>query len=162
MSDNISKHIKRYCSNENIVYYPLEIEKDFNSYDIENIIKSKNIDYIILANEEYINNNIYSIAYLCDKYSIPLINTDISEAVNTAILFSLDFNYYYLGRQLALLLNDVINNNRRTDGLNFVQLSDSYRILINEDAAKEHNIKLTEEILDISSILIKDGKVIRK
>ncbi|MBW5408806.1 hypothetical protein E6A50_00240, partial [Brachyspira hampsonii] len=120
------------------------------------------IDYMILANEEYINNNIYSIAHLCDKYSIPLINTDISEAVNTTVLFSLDFNYYYLGRQLALLLNDVINNNGKTEGLNFVKLSDSYRILINEDIAKEYNIKFTKEILDKSSIVIRDGKVIRK
>ena len=162
MSANTSKHITQYCNNANIKYYPLEIEKDFNSHDIENIIKHKDIDYMILANEEYINNNIYSIAYLCDKYSIPLINTDISEAVNTAILFSLDFNYYYLGRQLALLLDDVINNNRKTDRLNFVQLSDSYRILINEDVANEYNIKFTEEIVDKSSIIIKDGKVIRK
>ena len=83
MSANTSKHITQYCNNANIKYYPLEIEKDFNSHDIENIIKHKDIDYMILANEEYINNNIYSIAYLCDKYSIPLINTDISEAVNT-------------------------------------------------------------------------------
>ncbi|PTY39135.1 ABC transporter substrate-binding protein [Brachyspira hampsonii] len=162
MSANISKYITKYCSNENIVYYPLEIEKDFNSYDIENIIKFKDIDYMILADEEYINKNIYSIAHLCDKYSIPLINTDISEAVNSAILFSLDFNYYYLGRQLAFLLNDVINNNGKTEGLNFVQLSDSYRILINEDIAKDYNLKFTEEILDKSSIVIRDGQVIRK
>ncbi|AEM23478.1 hypothetical protein Bint_2884 [Brachyspira intermedia PWS/A] len=162
MSANISKYIARYCRNENIIYYPLIIDDNLNSHNLEDAIKSKDIDYLILADEDYINDNIYSIAYLCDKYSIPLINTDVSEAVNTAILFSLDFNYYYLGRQLALLLNDVINNNGKTEGLGFVQLSDSYKILVNEDIAEEYDIKLTEEILDISSLLIKDGKVIKK
>lgn len=162
MSANISKYISRYCHNENIIYHPLIIDDNLNSHNLEDAIKSKDIDYLILADEDYINNNIYSIAYLCDKYSIPLINTDVSEAVNTAILFSLDFNYYYLGRQLALLLNDVINNNGKTEGLGFVQLSDSYKILVNEDIAEEYDIKLTEEILDISSLLIKDGKVIKK
>ncbi|MBW5411328.1 hypothetical protein E6A50_13255, partial [Brachyspira hampsonii] len=49
MSANISTYITKYCSNENIVYYPLEIEKDFNLYNIENIIKLKDIDYMILA-----------------------------------------------------------------------------------------------------------------
>ena len=143
-------------------YHPLIIDGNLDSIDIENNIKSKNIDYIILANEDYINNNIYSISYLCDKYSIPLINTDISEAVNTAILFSLDFNYYYLGRQLALVLNEVINNNGKTEGVDFLKLSDSYEILVNEDIAEEYDIKLTEEIHNISSFLIKDGKVIKK
>lgn len=162
MSANISRYISRYCRNENITYHPLIIEGNLDSTDIENNIKSKDIDYIILANEDYINNNIYSIAYLCDKYSIPLINTDISEAVNTVILFSLDFNYYYLGRQLALVLNEVINNNGKTEGLDFLKLSDSYKILVNEDIAEEYDIKLTEEIQDISSFLIKDGKVIKK
>ncbi|CRF35155.1 hypothetical protein BRSU_2469 [Brachyspira suanatina] len=162
MSANISKYIMRYCSNENITYYPLIIDEDLNTFEIENTSKSKDIDYLILANEDYINNNIYSIAHLCDKYSIPLINTDISDAVNTAILFSLDFNYYYMGRQLALLLNDVINNNGKTEGLNFVKLSDSYKILINEDIAKTYNIKFTEEILNKSSLLIKDGQLIKK
>lgn len=162
MSANISKYISRYCSNENIAYHPLIIDGNLDSNDIENIIKSKNIDYLILANEDYINNNIYSITHLCDKYSIPLINTDISEAVNTAILFSLDFNYYYLGRQLALVLNEVINNNGKTEGLGFVQLSDSYKILVNEDVAEEYDIKLTEKILNISSLIIKDGDVIKK
>ena len=162
MSANISKYIGRYCRNENITYHPLIIDGNLDSIDIENNIKSKNIDYIILANEDYINNNIYSISYLCDKYSIPLINTDISEAVNTAILFSLDFNYYYLGRQLALVLNEVINNNGKTEGVDFLKLSDSYEILVNEDIAEEYDIKLTEEIHNISSFLIKDGKVIKK
>ena len=69
------------------------------------MIKYKNIDYLILANENYIDDNIYSIAYICDKYSIPLINTDVSDALNNVeILFSMDFNYYYLGRELAALL----------------------------------------------------------
>lgn len=162
MSANISKYIMKYCSNENMTYYPLVIGENLNTLDIENTLKSRNIDYLILANEEYINNNIYSINHLCDKYSIPLINTDISDAINTATLFSLDFNYYYMGRQLALLLNDVINNNGKTEGLNFVRLSDSYKILLNEDIAKEYNIKFTEEILDKSSLLIKDGQLIKK
>ena len=162
MSANISKYIKKYCIEENLIYYPLEIDENLNSYDLENVLKTKNIDYLILANEDYINNNIYSITHLCDKYSIPLLNTDISEAINTSILFSLDFNYYYLGRQLALLLNDVINNKRKTEGLNFLKLSDSYRILLNEDVAEEYNIKFTDEIKNKSSLIIKDGKVTRK
>ena len=58
MSANISKYISRYCSNENIAYHPLIIDGNLDSNDIENIIKSKNIDYLILANEDYINNNI--------------------------------------------------------------------------------------------------------
>ena len=162
MSANISRDIGRYCRNENIKYHPFIIDGDLDSIEMENNIKSREIDYIILANEDYINNNIYSISYLCDKYSIPLINTDISEAVNTAILFSLDFNYYYLGRQLALVLNEVINNNGKTEGVEFLKLSDSYKMLINEDVAEEYDIKFTKEIQDISSFLIKDGKKKKK
>ncbi|MEI0495006.1 ABC transporter substrate binding protein [Brachyspira intermedia] len=162
MSANISRYISRYCRKENIKYHPLIIDVNLDSTEMENNIKSKGIDYIILADEDYINNNIYSIAHLCDKYSIPLINTDISEAVNTAVLFSLDFNYYYLGRQLALVLNEVINNNGKAEGLNFLKLSDSYKILINEDIAEEYDVKFTKEIENISSLLIKDGKVIKK
>ena len=162
ISTYVSEYIKKYCSNENIRYYSLEVEENYNSHDIENMIKGKNIDYLFLANEDYIDNNLYSISYICDKYSIPIINTDISDALNVGILFSLDFNYYYLGRELALLLDKIIKNNRKTEGIDFINVSNSYKILLNEDIANHYNIKFSEEILDTSSLIVKDGNIIRK
>lgn len=158
----MSDYIKRYCSNENIEYYPLEIEANNNSYDIENSIKSKKIDYLLLANDNYIDNNIYSISYICEKYSIPMINSDIEDALNVSILFSLDFNYYSLGRELALLLDKVIKNNGKTENIDFVKLENPYKILINEDIAENYDIEFTDEILEKSSLIIKDGNIIRK
>ncbi|WP_300369130.1 ABC transporter substrate binding protein [Brachyspira sp.] len=163
VSGHISEHIAQYCHNENIKYYPLEIiGENYNSYDIENMIKSKNIDYLFLANEDYIDNNIYSIAYLCEKYSIPIINTDIIDAINVGILFSLDFNYYYLGRQLALMLDKIIKNNSKTEDIDFIEVSNSYRIFVNEDIGNHYNIKFSDEILEISSLILKGGNIIRK
>ena len=74
----------------------------------------------------------------------------------------MDFNYYYLGRQLALLLSKVIDNNGSTDGIDFVKVEDAYRLLLNTDAAKLCNINFTEEILEKRYIMISNGNILRK
>ena len=162
VSENISEYLAKYCSNESINYYPIALEADYTINDIENIISSLDIDYLFIAKDDYINDNIYNIDHLCRKYSIPIINTDIENALNADILFSLDCNYYYLGRKLAELLKDVIDNEGSTDSIDFIEVSDSYRVLINEDTAKLYRINFTEEILKDSYFVIEDKKVIRR
>ena len=162
ISAHVSEELMDYCSENSINYYPLIIEEDYDINDIERIISSKNIDYLYLAREKYINDNIYNIDFICDKYAIPMINTDLESALNVGILFSLDFNYYYLGRQLALLLSKVIDNNGSTDGIDFVKVEDAYRLLLNTDAAKLCNINFTEEILEKRYIMISNGNILRK
>ena len=162
VSENISEYLAKYCSNENIHYYPIPAESDYTVNDIENIISSLDIDYLFTAKDDYINDNIYNIDNLCRKYSIPIINTDIENALNADILFSLDCNYYYLGRKLAELLKDVIDNEGSTDSIDFIEVSDSYRVLINEDTAKLYRINFTEKILEESYFIIEDKKVIRR
>ncbi len=162
ISSYMSEYIAEYCIKENIAFYPFEIEENSSSSDMEKIIGREKLDYILLANDNYIDNNIYSISYICGKYSIPMINTDISDALNAGILFSLDFNYYYLGRELAMLLGKVIENNYKTEGLDFVKVSNAHRILINEDVASSYNIKFTDEILKKSYLIVRDGKAIGK
>ena len=162
ISPHVSDELMNYCSNSNINYYPLIIKEDDDINDVERMITSKNIDYLYLAREKYINDNIYNIDFICDKYAIPMINTDLESALNVGILFSLDFNYYYLGRQLALLLSKVIDNNGSTDGIDFVKVEDAYRLLLNTDAAKLCNINFTEEILEKRYIMISNGNILRK
>ena len=67
-----------------------------------------------------------------------------------------------MGRELALLLDKIIKNNRKTEGIDFINVSNSYKILLNEDIANHYNIKFSEEILDTSSLIVKDGNIIRK
>ena len=138
----------------------------YHIYDIENIIKQtmeeKKIDYLILSEDEYIEDNIYSINNICNKYSIPMINTDIEKAIDTDILFSLDCNYYYLGRKLALLLKEVIKNKGKTDNIDLIEIKDSSKILINKDTAKHYNIAFTEEILKESNIIVENGSLMNK
>lgn len=162
ISSHISEELMDYCSRNNINYYPLIIEEDYDINDIERIIVSKNIDYLYLAKEKYISDNIYNIDIICDRYSIPIINTDLEYAFNVDILFSLDFNYYYLGRQLALLLAEVIDNSVSTDGIDFVKADDSYILLLNKDVAESRNITFTENVLTNSSIIISNGNIIRR
>lgn len=166
ISMHISDDIKRYCNKENIHYYPILIDDNASINDIENIIKQtmeeKKIDYLILSEDEYIEDNIYSINNICNKYSIPMINTDIEKAIDTDILFSLDCNYYYLGRKLALLLKEVIKNKGKTDNIDLIEIKDSSKILINKDTAKHYNIAFTEEILKESNIIVENGSLMNK
>ena len=162
ISAHVSEELMDYCSENNINYYPLIIEEDYDINNIERIISSKNIDYLYLAREKYISDNIYNLDIICDKYSIPIINTDLEYAFNVDILFSLDFNYYYLGRQLALLLAKVIDNSGSTDGIDFVKAKDSHILLLNEDVARSRNVNFTEDLLKNSSIIISNGNIMRR
>ena len=91
-----------------------------------------------------------------------MINTDIEKAIDTDILFSLDCNYYYLGRKLALLLKEVIKNKGKTDNIDLIEIKDSSKILINKDTAKHYNIAFTEEILKESNIIVENGSLMNK
>lgn len=162
VSSYVSEKLMNYCSEKNINYYPLIIDDNHDINDIERVITSKNIDYLYLAKEKYINDNIYNIDFICDKYSIPMINTDFESALNVDILFSLDFNYYYLGRKLASLLVKVIDNNISTDGIDFVKVEDSHKLLLNKDVANSYNINFTENILKNSSIIVSNGNIMRR
>lgn len=161
ISSHISEDLQKYCSNENISYYPMIVQDGYTINDIEKVITSEKIDYLFIAKENYIDDNIYNIDYLCDKYSIPIINTDIENALNSDILFSFDCNYYYLGRKLALLLKYVMDNDGKTDSIDFVQVMDSYEILLNKDTSKTYQINFSDEIIEKSSIIISNRNVIK-
>ncbi|WP_297297774.1 ABC transporter substrate binding protein [uncultured Brachyspira sp.] len=161
ISSHISEDLQRYCNSENISYYPMLVNETYTINDIEKVITSAKIDYLFIAKENYIDDNIYNIDYLCDKYSIPIINTDIENALNSDILFSLDCNYYYLGRKLALLLKYVMDNDGKTDSIDFVQVMDSYEILLNKDTSKTYQINFSDEIIEKSSIIISNRNVIK-
>lgn len=161
ISSHISGDLEKYCKDENIIYHPMEIKDSYTINDIEAVITSKEIDYLFIAKDNYIDDNIYNIDYLCDKHSIPIINTDIENALNSDILFSLDCNYYYLGRKLALLLNEVMKNNGKTEGIEFVEVTDSYEILLNKDISKMYQINFSDKIVEKSSIIISNRNVIK-
>lgn len=157
-SQYISDTIMDYCKTHNIKYFPYPIK---NVYDMQNELdfEGKKIDMIYVSDDNPILEYMTDITLKAEEYSIPVISTDIDSAKEGDVLFSLDINYYRMGRKTADLIYDIIKN-KKDSSVDMIDMHENNEILINEDVAKKLNIVLSEDIKNNADFIIKDGKVL--
>lgn len=157
-SKYISDSIRNYCMENNIEYFSYPIR---NIYDIQSELDfdNKKIDLLYIANDSVILEYISDIAQKAEKYFIPIITTDIESALEGDVLFSIDINYYRMGRITANMVYDIIKENKKHD-IDLINIEDANEILINEDIAKSLNIVLSDDIKNKATIIIRDGKAV--
>lgn len=153
---------KKYCEENGIEFVGAAVS---NSAEVKSAALSivDRVDGMFITNDNTVVSALSSIDKVCSDYNIPLFNSDVTSSKNTNFLMSWGLDYYKVG----LLCGDValqIINGDKPKNIGAIYLTDikQFQLFLNLDRAKELGYTFPQDVLDAASLVVENGKIIKK
>lgn len=148
---------KDYCDENGITFVAAAVS---NSSEVKSAALSivDRIDGMFIANDNTVVSAIASIDQVCNTYSLPLFNSDITSSTGTNFLMSWGLDYYKVGRLCGEVAVKIMNGDNPKD-IGAIYLTDinQFNLYLNMDRAKELGYSFSSEILDSASMIFENG-----
>lgn len=151
------KHVLR--SFPNLTLDEVAVSGTNDVYQAAQSLAGKHIKAFCLINDLTVFNSLESVIKISRQKKIPVFSND-AERITDGVLLVYGYEYYVSGVQAAHLVNRILKGESPAK-IPF-EIYDSIVCGINDDVAKQMNIRFPEKIRSMANIIIQNGKMNRK
>ncbi len=151
------KHVLR--SFPNLTLDEVAVSGTNDVYQAAQSLAGKHIKAFCLINDLTVFNSLESVIKISRQKKIPVFSND-AERITDGVLLVYGYEYYVSGVQAAHLVNRILKGESPAK-IPF-EIYNSIVCGINDDVAKQMNIRFPEKIRNMANIIIQNGKMNRK
>ncbi len=156
----IYERAKEYCDKNDIELVAISIS---SSAEVKTAVLTiaDRVDGIYVGNDNTVVSAIASVDQVCNKYDLPLFNSDTTSSEGTNFLMSFGLDYYKFGRISGEYAIEVLVNGKTPQEVGCVYLDDisQFNFILNLDRAAELNIEISDELLAKVSTIVENGEM---
>lgn len=156
----IFERAKEYCDNNGIKLVAISIS---SSAEVKTAVLTiaDRVDGIYVGNDNTVVSAIASVDQVCNKYDLPLFNSDTTSSEDTNFFMSFGLDYYKFGRISGEYAIEVLVNGTPANEVGCVYLDDisQFNFILNLDRAEELGIEISDEIMSKVSTIVENGEM---